>query len=325
MFRTLRAALTLIAFLFAAPLLAQQAVRSYPARPFKIVIPLGPGNSLEIAVRMVAEKLTAALGQPFVIEPQPGAAGQIGTANVARAAADGYTLLAANDGIITMLPNLHKKVPYDSLRDFQPITQLVGIPFVLITHPSVQAASVGELIALAKSQPGKLEFSSGGNGSAQQLAMELFMSMTGTRLTHVPYKGAPQAAMDVVSGQIPVAFAGVPIVAALVKENKLRALGVAGNQRLPLLPGTPTFDEQGVPFHFIAWGGLFAPAGTPMQIVNRLNQESIKALRSPDIQERLGAFGLQAYGSSPEKFAEIIRSDLARIAEVVKAAGIPQE
>jgi tripartite-type tricarboxylate transporter receptor subunit TctC len=325
MFRTLRAALTLIAFLFAAPLLAQQAVRAYPARPVKIVIPLGPGNSLEIAVRMVAEKLTAALGQPFVIEPQPGAAGQIGTANVARAAADGYTLLAANDGIITMLPNLHKKVPYDSLRDFQPITQLVGIPFVLITHPSVQAASVGELIALAKSQPGKLEFSSGGNGSAQQLAMELFMSMTGTRLTHVPYKGAPQAAMDVVSGQIPVAFAGVPIVAALVKEKKLRALGVAGNQRLALLPGTPTFDEQGVPFHFIAWGGLFAPAGTPMQIVNRLNQESIKALRSPDIQERLGAFGLQAYGSSPEKFAEIIRSDLARIAEVVKAAGIPQE
>ena len=325
MFRTLRAALTLIAFLFAAPLLAQQAVRAYPARPVKIVIPLGPGNSLEIAVRMVAEKLTVALGQPFVIEPQPGAAGQIGAANVARAAADGYTLLAANDGIITMLPNLRKKVPYDSLRDFQPITQLVGIPFVLITHPSVPAANVGELIALAKSQPGKLEFSSGGNGSSQQLAMELFMSMTDTRFTHVPYKGAPQAAMDVVSGQIPVAFAGVPIVAALVKEKKLRALGVAGNQRLALLPGTPTFDEQGVPFHFIAWGGLFAPAGTPMQIVNRLNQESIKALRSPDIQERLGAFGLQAYGSSPEKFAEIIRSDLARIAEVVKAAGIPQE
>ena len=325
MFRTLRIALAAVALPFAAPLLAQQAAGTYPVRPVKIVIPLGPGNSLEIAVRMVAEKLTVALGQPFVIEPQPGASGQIGTANVARAAADGYTLLAANDGIITMLPNLHKKVPYDSLRDFQPITQLVGIPFVLIAHPAVPAANVGELIALAKAQPGKLEFSSGGNGSAQQLAMELFMSMTGTRFTHVPYKGAPQAAMDVVSGQIPVAFAGVPIVAALIKQNKLRALGVAGDERLPSLSDTPTLNEQGVPFHFVAWGGLFAPAGTPAQIVTRLNHESIKALRSPEIQERLGVFGLQAYGNSPEKFAEIIRSDLARIAEVVKAAGISQE
>src|SRR5580765_1730514 len=267
---------------------AQQSPASYPSKPVKIVNPLGPGNSLEIATRMVAEKLTVALGQPFLIEAQPGAAGQIGTERVARSPADGYTLLAANDGIITMLPNLQKHVPFDPVRDFSPIAQMVGIPYVLIAHPSVPVKTAPELVRLAKDRPGKLEFSSGGTGSAQQLAMELFMSLTDTRFLHVPYKGAPQAAMDVVSGQIPVAFAGVPIVAALVKEHKLRALGVAGNQRLPLLPGTPTFDEQGVPFHFMAWGGLFAPAGTPMQIVNRLNQESIKALRSPDIQERLG-------------------------------------
>lgn len=329
MLRVLRIAVAVAALLFACgwPSLgfAQQAPsKVYPAKPVKIVIPLGPGNSLEIVVRMVAEKLTSAFGQPFVIEPQPGAAGQIGTERVARAPADGYTLLAANDGIITMLPNLQKNLPYDSIRDFEPITQLVGIPFVLIAHPSVSAGSARELIQLAKAQPGKLEFSSGGNGSAQQLAMELFMGLTGTKFTHVPYKGAPQAAMDVVSGQIPVAFAGVPIVAALIKQKRLRALGIAGDERLPLLPDTPTLNEQGIPFRFVAWGGLLAPAGTPAGIVARLNQETVKALNSPDIQERMDAFGFETYGTTPEKFAEIIRSDLSRIAKVVKDAGIAQ-
>src|SRR5262249_1218442 len=159
---------------------AQAQAKAYPAKPVKIVIPLGPGNSLEIGVRMVAEKLTTALGQPFVIEAQPGAAGQIGAQHVVRSPADGYTLLAANEGLIPILPNLQKNVPLDTLRDFVPITQLVGIPFALIVHPSVPAKSARELIELAKAQPGKLEYSSGGNGSVQQLAMELFMSMTGT-------------------------------------------------------------------------------------------------------------------------------------------------
>ena len=173
-----------------SPGVAQQSTptKAYPVRPVKIVIPLGPGNSVEIAMRMVADKLTAALGQPFVIEPQPGASGQIGTERVARAAADGYTLLAANDGIITMLPNLQKSLPYDVVRDFAPITQMIGIPFVLVAHPSVPATTARELVQLAKAQPGKLDFSSGGSGSAQHLAMELFMRMTDTTLTHIPYK-----------------------------------------------------------------------------------------------------------------------------------------
>ena len=301
---------------------AQQSPASYPSKPVKIVIPLGPGNSLEIATRMVAEKLTVALGQPFLIEAQPGAAGQIGTERVARSPADGYTLLAANDGIITMLPNLQKHVRYDPVRDFSPIAQMVGLPWALIVHPSVQAKSAEELVGLAKARPGKLEYSSGGLGSAQQLAMELFMSITGTSFVHVPYKGAPQAAMEVVSGQIPVALAGVPITVSLIKQGRLRALGVASEQRLALLPETPTLAEQGIPLTFVAWGGLFAPAGTSADIIRRLNQETRAALGSPDVQARMAEFVLEIYSNSPEQFAEVVKTDLAKIASLVKRAGI---
>jgi len=301
---------------------AQQSPASYPSKPVKIVIPLGPGNSLEIATRLVAEKLSSALGQPFVIEAQPGAAGQIGTERVARSPADGYTLLAANDGIITMLPNLQKHVPFDPVRDFSPIAQMVGIPYVLIAHPSVPAKTAPELVRLAKTQPGKLEFSSGGTGSAQQLAMELFMSLTDTRFLHVPYKGAPQAAMDVVSGQIPVAMAGVPIVASLIKQGRLRALGLASDKRLPLLADTPTLAEQGIPLNFTAWGGLFAPAGTPVEIIRRLNRETLVALNSADVQAKMAEFGLEIYGNSPEQFSDVVKADLVRIAGLIKRAGI---
>ena len=301
---------------------AQPSPAGYPSKPVKIVMPLGPGNSLEIGLRMVAEKLTGALGQPFVIEAQPGAAGQIGTERFARAPADGYTLLAANDGIITMLPNLQKHVRYDPVRDFSPITQMMRIPFVLIVHPSVPAKSADELVRLAKARSGKLEYSSGGLGSAQHLAMELFMSVTDASLVHVPYKGAPAAAMDVVSGQIPVTLAGVPITVSLIKQGRLRALGVASDQRLAVLPETPTLAEQGIPFNFTTWGGLLAPAGTPAEIVRRLNQEARAALASADVQARMAEFGLEVYGNSPEQFAEVVRSDLAKIASLVKRAGI---
>jgi tripartite-type tricarboxylate transporter receptor subunit TctC len=306
----------------AAAASAQQPPAPYPSKPVKIVIPLGPGNSLEIATRMVAEKLTAALGQPFVIEAQPGAAGQIGTERVARSPADGYTLLAANDGIITMLPNLQKHVPFDPVRDFTPIAQMIGIPFALVVHPSVQARTAQELVALAKAAPGKLEFSSGGTGSAQQLVMELFMSQTGTKLLHVPYKGAPQAAMDVVAGRIPVAFAGVPIVVSMIKQGRLRALGIASARRLPLLADTPTLAEQGIPLRFTTWGGLFAPAGTPGEVIRKVNRETLLALQSPDIQAKMAEFGFEIYGGTPEQFSEIVKSDLVKVAGLVKRAGI---
>src|SRR5258707_11659504 len=316
------AATLVVACAHAGAAIAQPSPQAYPAKPVKIVIPLGPGNSLEIATRLVAEKLGSALGQPFVIEAQPGAAGQIGTERVARSPADGYTLLAANDGIITMLPNLQKHVPFDPIRDFSPIAQMIGIPIVLIAHPSVQAKTAQELVQLAKARPGKLEYSSGGTGSAQQLAMELFMSLTGTHFLHVPYKGAPQAAMDVVSGQIPVAMAGVPIVVSLIKQGRLRALGIASDKRLPLLADTPTLAKQGIALKFATWGGLFAPAGTPAEIIRRLNRETPFALNSADVRARMAEFGFEVYGNSSEEFSEVVKADFAKMAKVIRRAGI---
>ena len=303
---------------------AQDTV-AYPTKPVRIVVPLGPGNSVEIVTRLVAEKLTQAFSQQFLVEAQPGASGQIGAERVARASADGYTLLAANDGVMTMLPNLQKNVRYSPLRDFTPITQMVGIPFALIAHPSVPARTARELIQLAKRRPASLEFSSGGNGSAQHLAMELFMRQTGTSFVHVPYKGAPQAALDVVAGQIPVAFAGVPIVAGLINQGRLKALGLAGSKRLPLIRDTPTLAEQGVPLTFEAWAGLFAPHGTPAAIIDKLSQESVQALRSRDVQARVADYGFENYGTTPARFAETLKSDYARVAEVIRFSGIKLE
>jgi len=302
--------------------MAQQSPASYPSKPVKIVIPLGPGNSLEIATRLVAEKLSAALGQPFVIEAQPGAAGQIGTERVARSPADGYTLLSANDGIITMLPNLQKHVRFDPVRDFSPIAQMIGIPIVLIAHPSVQAKTAQELVQLAKARPGKLEYSSGGTGSAQQLAMELFMSLTGTHFLHVPYKGAPQAAMDVVSGQIPVAMAGVPIVVSLIKQGRLRALGIASDKRLPLLADTPTLAEQGIPLRFATWGGLFAPAGTPSATLDKLTATLVPGMREPAIMARLIDLGNEDDVMTGDVVMRRLAEDKALFAEIVEKAGI---
>jgi tripartite-type tricarboxylate transporter receptor subunit TctC len=298
---------------------------TYPTKPVRIVIPLGPGNSVEVVTRFVAQKLSVAMGQPFVIEAQPGAAGAIGTERVARSPADGYTLLAANDGVMAVLPSFQAKVPFNPIRDFVPIAQMAGIPFALIAHPSVGATSVNQLIDMAKTQPGKINYSTGGNGSAQHLVMEMFMTLSATKFTHVPYKGAPQAAMDVVSGQIPIAFAGVPIVAEYIKDGRLRGLGIASDHRLASLPHVPTLKEQGIPLDFATWAGLFAPSGTPREIVTRLSEEAIKALRAPDVIDRLAALGFEIYGIPTEQFTQIVRADVARMADVIKKSGMKAE
>jgi len=305
-----------------APAQAPSSSTAYPTRPVHIVIPLGPGNSVEVVTRLVAQKLAVALGQPFIVEPQPGAAGLIGTERVARAAADGYTLLAASDGVMAVLPSFQPKVTFDPVRDFVPIAQMAGIPFVLIAHPSFPASSVQQLIDKAKAEPGKIDYSTGGNGSAQHLVMEMFTTLTATRLSHVPYKGAPQAAMDVVSGQVPVAFAGVPIVATFIKDGRLRGLGVAGEQRLPSLPQVPTLTEQGIPLQFATWAGLFAPSGTPAEIVARLSDEVVKALRAQDVTEKLAALGFEIYAVPTGEFTTIVKADVARMAEVVRKTGM---
>ena len=311
---------------FGNPGFGQQAVpaASYPSRPVRIVIPLGPGSSVEIVTRLVTQKLTASLGRPFVIESQPGASSQIGIEHVAKSPADGYTLLCSNDNIVS-LPSLKKNVSFDLQRDFLPITGIAGFPMVLIAHPSVPAKNVAELVALAKTQPGKLDYTSGGVGSIQHVAMELFIQATGIKLNHIPYKGAPQAMMDVVAGQAPVAFSPSPIVAAHIKAGRLRALGIGSDKRLPLLADVPTLAEQKVPLQIVPWAGLFAPAGTPAEIVARLNQEVVKALRSTDVLEAAAGFGFELYGNTPEEFTAAIKSDQARVSKVIRDAGIKPE
>lgn len=311
---------------FANPGFGQQTVpaTSYPAKPVKIVIPLGPGSSVEIVTRLVTQKLTVALGRPFVIESQPGASSQIGIEHVAKSPADGYTLLCSNDNIVS-LPSLKKNLSFDIHRDFLPITQVAGFPMVLIAHPSVAAKNVEELVSLAKAQPGKLDYTSGGVGSIQHVAMELFLQATGIKLNHIPYKGAPQAMMDVVAGQAPVAFSPSPIVAGHIKAARLRALAIGSDKRLPLLPDVPTLTEQKVPLHLVAWAGLFAPARTPAEIVARLNQEVVKALNSPDVREAAAGFGFELYGNTPEEFAAAIKTDQVRVSKVIRDAGIKPE
>jgi tripartite-type tricarboxylate transporter receptor subunit TctC len=295
---------------------------AYPSRPVHIVVPFGPGNSVEIVTRIVADKLSAAMRQAFVIEAKPGASGAIGTEHVARSPADGYTLLSVTDGVMTILPSLQPDVPFDPTRDFVPITQIAGIPFALVAHPAFPAQSVKQLIELAKSQPGKFDYSTGGNGSAQHFVMEMFMSLTGTRFTHIPYKGAPQAAMDVVSGQVPIAFAGVPIVKEHIASGRLRGMAIASDHRLALLPDVPTLKEEGIPLRFATWAGLFAPSGTPSEITNRINEEVLRALQMPDVRTKIAGFGFEIYGVPSEQFARIVQADLARFAELVRKSGI---
>jgi len=311
---------------FGNPAFSQQATSAapYPSRPVKIVIPLGPGSSVEIVTRLVTQKLTAALGRPFVIESMPGASSQIGIEHVAKSPPDGYTLLCTNDNIVS-LPSLKKNVGFDIHRDFVPIAQVAGFPMVLIEHPSVPAKNVAELVSLAKAQPGKLDYTSGGVGSIQHIAMELFEQATGTRMNHIPYKGAPQAMMDVVAGQAPVAFSPSPIVVAHVKAGRLRALAIGSNQRLPALAEVPTLAEQKVPLRIVPWAGLFAPAGTPAEIVARLNQEVVKALKSPDVRDAAAGFGFELNGGTPQQFAAAVDADLARVSRVIRDAGIKPE
>jgi tripartite-type tricarboxylate transporter receptor subunit TctC len=296
----------------------------YPSKPVKIVIPLGPGSSVEIVTRLVTQKLTVALGRPFVIEAQPGASSQIGIEHVAKSPPDGYTLLSTNDNIVS-LPSLKKGVGFDIDRDFAPITQIAGFPMVLIAHPSVPAKNVAELVALAKARPGKMDYTSGGVGSIQHVAMELFVEATGIRLNHIPYKGAPQAMMDVVAGQVPVAFSPSPIVAAHIKAGRLRGLAIGSEARLPLLPDVATLVEQGVRLRLVPWAGLLAPAGTPPEIIEVLNREVASALKSPDVREAAAGFGFELYGNTPQEFSAVIKADRARTSKVIRDAGIQPE
>ena len=299
--------------------------QDYPSKPVRIVVPFAPGGPNDIIVRLVAQKLTEAWGQPFVVENRPGAGGNIGTGFVAKSAPDGHTLLSVGPGSLIINP-LIGKVPYDTARDFAPVTLMARAPHALVAHPSLPAGSVNELIALARSQPGRINYGSGGNGSTPHLAGALFAAMARIALTHVPYKGTAPATADLIGGQVQIAFLGIPTVLPHVKSGKLRVLAVTGKRRSPELPGVPTVDEAGVPgYELSPWYGLLAPAGAPREIVARLAAEVTKIVRAAEIRDKLAVQGAEVAGGTPEEFTAVIQADISTWARVIKDTGIRGE
>jgi tripartite-type tricarboxylate transporter receptor subunit TctC len=286
------------------------------------VVPFTPGGSTDILARLVGQKLGEAFGQQVIIDNRPGAGGNIGVELVARAAPDGYTLVMGHIGTFGVNPTLYPKLPYDPIKDFQPITLFAKVPNMLAVNVSLPVKSVKELIALAKARPGALNYGSGGNGSAAHLATEYFKLLTRTDIQHIPYKGTAPAITDLIAGQVSMAITGVPPLLPHVKSGRLRALAVGTPQRLPLLPALPTIAEAGVPgYEATQWYGVLAPALTPKEIVARLHAEIVSALQRPEVRERLASEAAEPVGNTPEQFQSFIKAEIARWAPVVKASG----
>jgi len=313
-------AFTALPLLALAPLALAQA---YPTKPVRVILPVPGGGTPDVVARTVTPGMAELLGQSLVIDNRGGAGGRIAAELAARAAPDGYTLFLTSPGALTIVPHLSKNVPYDTHKDFAPIGLVSTGAFLLLTHPSVPVKSVKELIALARAQPGKLNYSSAGNGTANHLAMERFKSAAGVNFTHVPYKGAPQAVTDLLAGRVSVTLNSIPPIIAHIKGGRLQPLGGAGARRSPLLPDVPTISEAGVPgFEAGSWLGLLAPAKTPKPILARLNSAMVKAVNSPETRSKLQALGAEAAGTSPGEFAAMIRREWALHAKIIKAAGL---
>jgi tripartite-type tricarboxylate transporter receptor subunit TctC len=307
------------ALLAAAPLAA--LAQAWPERPVKIIVPFGPGGFTDVAARILQKELGSALGQTIVIENKPGAGSTIGTAEVANARPDGYTLaMVSTTHVIS--PHLYKQMPYDPIKGFTPVMKLAEGPYVLVVHPSVPAKSVAELIALAKAQPGVIDYASSGNGSAQHLVGALFNSSAGVKLNHVPYKGSNQAMNDVIAGNVKVSFVGVPNALPNLANGKLRALGVSTAKRYAELPDVPTIAESGVAgYDATVWLGLLAPAGTPREVVQKINAEIGKVLSTPEARKLMASAGVDVSIAGSEEFGALLRSELDRWGKVVKETG----
>jgi tripartite-type tricarboxylate transporter receptor subunit TctC len=298
------------------------AQTDYPNRTVRIVVPSPPGGGTDIVARVLANHYSKALGQSFVVENKPGAGNMIGIEAVARATPDGYTLLMV-PATLALNSVLYKKVPYHPIRDFAPVTLAATAPLVLIVPPSVPAQTLGEFIALAKRDPGKMSYGTAGIGTAPHLCMELLKSMAGIDLVHIPYKGTAPAAADVVSGQIAATFATALTARPMIDGGRVRALAVSGPQRVQALPKVPPVAEAGVPgYAALQWYGLLAPAGTPPPIIARLNAEALRALKTDEMRERLAVDGAEPQGSTPEEFGVLIKSELDKWTRVTRAAGI---
>jgi tripartite-type tricarboxylate transporter receptor subunit TctC len=299
------------------------AQSAYPERPIRMIVPLAAASAVDVAARIVTQKMADNMGQQIVIINQPGASGLIGAEQVARAAPDGYTIGGFNDSVMTMVPNLYANMRWDILKDFEPVSLVATVEWGLIANNQTGYKTAAGLIAAAKAAPGKINYGSGGPGSPQHLAMAMFASEAGISLTHVPYKGATQAATDVAGGQIPVAFQGLGTVAALVRGGQVKLLGVTTEKRLPSFPDVPTVSESGLPgFVFNSWFAILAPAGTPKEIVARLNSEVLKALADPQVRQKLEELGFAVRGSSPQELGTLTRAQLAKYARVIKEMGI---
>ena len=302
---------------------AYSFAQTYPTKSILMIMPLQAGSSVDVGMRIVTQKMAESMGQQIVIDNQPGAAGLIGTERFMRSSPDGYTLATLNDSILTMIPNLYKKVAYDPLKSFAPVSLVAYNTWLLVTHPTLPVKSARDLVALAKSRPGEINYASGGQGSPQHIAMAMFESATGAKMTHVPYKGTTQATLDVISGHIPVMFSATSLVIEQIRDGKIRALAGGGARRLALLPNVPTVSESGVPgFDFNTWMSILAPLNTPKEIIGRLNAEITKALALPDVKERLVSIGFEIDGSTPEKLATVTRARLEQMQKIIKEAGI---
>lgn len=306
--------------------LAQDAAGDFPRKAVRIIVPAAPGGGADIIARLIGQQLGKSLGQTFLVDNRPGAANIVGTEIVAKAQPDGYTLIVNTAGPMSINPLIYAKLPYDAMKDFAPITNVADTAFVLVVHPAVAAKSVADLIALAKAKPGQLAYASWGRGSANHLGTELFMMMSQVKLLHVPYKGSGAAMPDVIAGNVPIFFDTIASAVPQIRAGRLRPLGVSSLKRSPAIPEVPTVSESGLDgFDAGSWFGFFAPAKTPRGIVTKLHGEIVKAMKPPEVQERLATLGLDPVGNTPAQFDEQIRRDLAKWSKVVQAAGIQPE
>jgi tripartite-type tricarboxylate transporter receptor subunit TctC len=299
--------------------------QGYPSKPIRIIVGFAPGGATDLMARLIAQKLTESLKQSVVVENHPGAGTSIAINMVSKAAPDGYTLLKSSFSL-TINPALYPNQPYDVIKDFEPITRTAAMQMHIATHPSLPVKSVKELIDLAKSKPGKLDYASAGIGSADHLAGELFKSMAGVDIVHVPYKGTAPALNDVLAGIEPIIFEAFPPLLPHIKAGKLRYLAVCGTKRNPLFPEVPTVSESGLPgYEAYTWVGISAPKGTPKEIVTLLNREIVKILDMPDIKEKFAAMGADTAGSTPEEFSAFIQAEVKKWSKVIKDAKIKVE
>src|SRR5438876_3431034 len=301
---------------------AAQTSDAWPSRPVRFILPFPPGGGTDILGRIIAERLSASLGQPVVTENRGGAGGNVGAEAAARSAPDGYTIVLVAPSL-AISTSLYSKLSYDPVKDFAPISLVATVPNVMVTHPSVPAGTLAEFIRLAKTKPGEMNFGSGGSGTSNHLAGELFNIVAGVKLVHVPYKGVNLAMNDVLSGQIQLVVIGIPAALPFIQAGRLRALAVIARERSAALPDVPTAAEAGLPnYEVTTWYGVLAPAGTPRPIIDRLNAELVRIMHAPDLQERFAATGTEPRTSTPEEFGEYIRKEMAKWGKVVREAGL---